>query len=97
MQNKAVQTGESVITAEDLTSDEPSTDYWRKLAETRGDALNRSLQENEKLKDDIEALKEENRICKEMLDESKHLVEILQDMINEQDNDGSEGNIEETQ
>lgn len=81
MQNKSTQTGECVITAEDLTSDEPSIDYWRKLAETRGDVLNRSIQENEKLKEDIEALQEENKICKEMLEESKNLVEVLQVVI----------------
>lgn len=81
MQNKSTQTGECVITAEDLTSDEPSADYWRQLAETRGDALNRSIQENEKLKEDIEVLQEENKICKEMLEESKNLVEVLQVVI----------------
>lgn len=76
--NKSVQTGEGTITADDLTSEEPSADYWKLLAEKRQDALNDSLQENERLKEHVDALQEENRICKEMLEESKHLVEVLQ-------------------
>lgn len=75
--NKAVQTG-ATVTVDDLTGEEPSVDYWRALAEKRGESLNDSLQENERLREHIDALKEENRICKEMLDESKHLVEVLQ-------------------
>lgn len=75
--NKAVQTG-ATVTVEDLTGDEPSVDYWRTLAEKRGESLNESLQENERLKEHIDALKEENKICKEMLEESKHLVVVLQ-------------------
>ncbi|CAH1976761.1 unnamed protein product [Acanthoscelides obtectus] len=78
MQHKCIQVGDSLITAEDLTSDEPSADYWKKLAETTQDALNSSIQENEKLKEDIAILQEENKVCKEMLEESKHLVEVLQ-------------------
>ncbi|CAG9812903.1 unnamed protein product [Phaedon cochleariae] len=78
MQHKCIQVGECTITAEDLTLDEPSADYWKRLAETRGQALDDSINENEKLKEDIAALQEENMICKEMLDESKHLVEVLQ-------------------
>lgn len=75
--NKAVQTG-ATVTVADLTSDEPSADYWKILAEKRAESLNASMEENERLKQHIDALKEENRICKEMLDESKHLVEVLQ-------------------
>ncbi|XP_023015724.2 geminin DNA replication inhibitor [Leptinotarsa decemlineata] len=85
MLHKSVQVGECTITTEDLTSDEPSADYWKRLAETRGNALDESLHENEKLKENLEALQEENRICKEMLDESRHLVEVLKEIINEQD------------
>lgn len=77
MQNKSVQVGECIITAKDLTSDEPSIDYWKKLAETREEALNKSLEENEKLKEDISSLQQENQICKDMLEESRNLVEIL--------------------
>lgn len=85
--HKAVQTEEYKVTEEDLTSDEPSEDYWRRLAEKRGDALNESLQENERLKENVDALKEENRICKEMLEESKHLVEVLKEMLEENEDE----------
>lgn len=80
LQHKAVQTFEDYTVSElDLTSDEPpNEEYWRRLAEKRGEALNDSLHENEKLKENIEALQEENQVCKNMLDESRHLVEILQ-------------------
>ncbi|KAF5277173.1 hypothetical protein FQR65_LT03879 [Abscondita terminalis] len=85
--NKAVQTGDTAVTTDDLTRDEPSVDYWRLLAEQRGNALDDSLQENERLKDQIESLEEENRICKEMLEESKHLVAVLQEMLGPEDED----------
>lgn len=61
-----------------MISDEPSADYWRALADKRAEQLNDSLQENEHLKEKVEALEEENRICKELLEESKALVEVLQ-------------------
>lgn len=78
MISKSTQTGQSYVTADDLISEEPSVDYWKKLAETRGQSLDDSLHEIEKLKDNVHALKEENKICKEMLEESKTLVEVLQ-------------------
>lgn len=77
--HKSVQTGEAVVTAADLTADdEPSADYWKVLAEKRGNDLNDSLQENERLKDQVKALEDENQICKEMIEESKTLIEVLQ-------------------
>ncbi|KAK5641613.1 hypothetical protein RI129_010160 [Pyrocoelia pectoralis] len=87
--HKAIQTGEAVITAEDLTSDnELNVDYWRLLAEKRGESLNESLQENERLKDELECLENENKVCKDLLDESRHLVAVLQEMLeNEEDED----------
>ncbi|XP_057658311.1 uncharacterized protein LOC130895157 [Diorhabda carinulata] len=92
MSDKAVQVGELTITKEDLISDEPSIDYWKQLAETRGQSLNDSLHEIEVLKENISTLKEENRICKEMLEESKQLVEVLQEMLGEQDDTESQEN-----
>lgn len=74
--DKGIQT-DAVITAEDLSSDYPGYNYWKKLAEKREEDLNESYKENEKLKADIEALQEENRVCKEMLNESITLVDIL--------------------
>ncbi|KAL3273409.1 hypothetical protein HHI36_014855 [Cryptolaemus montrouzieri] len=85
---KEVQT-DAVITVEDLTSDNPSVDYWRRLAEKRGEDLDNSLKENEKLKESLVVLQEENKLCKAMLDESKALVEVLQEML-EEPNEGQE-------
>lgn len=65
-----------------MTSDDPGVDYWRRLAEKRAEDLDNSFRENEKLKADIEALQEENKICKAMLEESTTLVEILKVIIN---------------
>lgn len=76
--HKTVQTELPKIEADDLTDDEPSENYWRTLAEKREEALNDSLQENERLRDQIHNLQEETRICKEMLDESRTLISVLQ-------------------
>ncbi|CAH0564910.1 unnamed protein product [Brassicogethes aeneus] len=93
--DKAVQTFEDyTVTEEDLTSeDAPSEGYWRKLAEKRGEALNESLHENEKLKENVEALQEENKVCKEMLDESRNLVEVLQELLNESQADDEDEEV----
>lgn len=48
------------------------------MAERRRVALADTLDENKTLRQRIEKLKEENREYKEMLDETKTLVEILQ-------------------
>lgn len=55
------------------------------MAEKRRKALKDTLDENkrlsqanEELAQRVEQLEEENRICKEMLDETKVLVEVLQ-------------------
>lgn len=76
--HKGTQTEPYFSTVEDLTSEDASVDYWKRLAEKRQESLDVSLHEIEKLKDDIEALQEENKVCKEMLEESRNLVEVLQ-------------------
>ncbi|XP_044730265.1 geminin [Chrysoperla carnea] len=87
--NKAVQTdseNSSKITANDLTSEAgPSEHYWEMIAEKRRQALDETLEENRKLHEKIELLEEENKTCKEMLQESKNLVEILTEMLEEKD------------
>lgn len=89
--NKSVQVEEAVaVTAEDLTSEETNENYWRLLAEKRGEALDDSFKEIESLKDEVETLKDENKTCKEMLNESKILVEVLQEMIEEGENSENE-------
>lgn len=76
--HKSVQTDDIKIESDDLTADEPSENYWRITAEKREEALNNSLQENARLQDKVHNLEEENRICKEMLNESKSLINVLQ-------------------
>ncbi|XP_060523245.1 uncharacterized protein LOC132700132 [Cylas formicarius] len=85
LMHKSTQTEKYVTNAEDLTSENASPEYWRRLAEKRQEALDESFLEIEKLKGDIETLQEENKICKEMLQESRNLVEVLQEMIEEGD------------
>jgi len=50
------------------------------LAERRRIALKHALEENKELVKRLERLEEEKRIYKEMLDETKALVEVLQVM-----------------
>lgn len=56
----------------------PSENYWQVLAERRRVALEDALEENSVLTERISKLEEENRVCKEMLDETRALVEVLQ-------------------
>lgn len=56
----------------------PSENYWEVLAERRRIALEDALEENSVLNERIAKLEEENRVCKEMLDETRALVEVLQ-------------------
>lgn len=56
----------------------PSENYWQILAERRRIALDDALEENKELNERVVKLEEENRICKDMLDETRALVEVLQ-------------------
>ncbi|XP_046735499.1 uncharacterized protein LOC124404971 isoform X2 [Diprion similis] len=87
--HKGIQTTEEKIkvSVEDLTSEAgPSENYWEVLAERRRIALEDALEENSALTERIAKLEEENRVCKEMLDETRALVEVLQEMIGEDGN-----------
>lgn len=75
--NEETQTEKYILNIDDLTGEEPSADYWKTLAETRQQSIDEILQEVEKLKGDIAALQEENKICKEMLEESRTLVQVF--------------------
>lgn len=78
----------SKVTEEDLTTEgEPSEGYWKVLAEKRRVALDISLKENEELHEKIGSLEEELVIARAMLDESKNLVEVLTEMIQDPGND----------
>lgn len=88
--DKAVQTargGKIKIEVEDLTSEAgPSENYWEVLAERRRIALEDALEDNRVLTERVQTLEEEKRIYKEMLDESRALVEVLQEMLGEDGN-----------
>lgn len=75
------------ITEEDLTTEgEPSEGYWKVLAEKRRDALDVTLRENEELCDEVNTLRAQLDVSNQMLDESKNLVEILTEMLQENEN-----------
>lgn len=52
------------LIVEDLTTEgEPSAQYWKAVAEKRREALNRTLEENEKLHEKVDSLEEEVNRC----------------------------------
>ncbi|EZA56945.1 hypothetical protein X777_02796, partial [Ooceraea biroi] len=85
-EDKAVQTAreEKVkIEVNDLIStDNPSENYWQVLAERRRIALENTLTENKRLEQYVESLEEKLHVYKEMLEETKVVVEVLQVMLN---------------
>lgn len=89
--DRGCQTGNGekiTIELEDLTSEAgPSEQYWEVLAERRRIALEDALDENKELTERVARLEEEKRTYKEMLDETRALVEVLQEMIGEDRSD----------
>lgn len=82
------------IVEEDLTSEgEPSEGYWKTLAEKRRVALDVSLKENEELHEKVESLEEELSISRTMLEESRNLVELLTEIIQEQDGEANDSGL----
>lgn len=76
--------GKKSVTVEDLTeSDAPSSTYWELLAEKRRQALEATLEENQHLHERIEGLESELDTSRKMLEETKNLVEVLTEMLNE--------------
>ncbi|XP_037938872.1 geminin isoform X2 [Teleopsis dalmanni] len=76
------------ITVEDLTSDaKPSESYWERLAEKRREALEETLAENQHLHERIAGLEEELNTSRQMLEETRNLVDVLTEMLNENEAD----------
>lgn len=72
------------ITADDLTGDaKPSEHYWERLAEKRLEALEQSLDENQRLYERIDGLEEELNTSRKQLEEAQHLVTVLTEMLQE--------------
>nr|XP_026492359.1 geminin-like [Vanessa tameamea] len=71
---------ENKISADDLTNPKGASErYWQILAEKRQVALQEALDENEKLRQNIEDLKQENMQYKQMLDEANSFVEVIKE------------------
>lgn len=82
------------ITEEDLTTEnEPSDGYWKALAEKRRIALDISLKENEELHEKVNSLEEELTISRNMLEESKNLVELLTEIIQEKEGGANDSGL----
>lgn len=85
---------QSKIIEEDLTTEgEPSEGYWKTLAEKRRIALDISLKENEELHEKVDSLEEELTLSREMLEESKNLVELLTEIIQERDGGANDSGL----
>ncbi|XP_059482882.1 uncharacterized protein LOC132201035 [Neocloeon triangulifer] len=78
-----VERCDNVITADDLTKDAPSESYWKKLAETRGTALNNALELNGLLKEKIKELEEQLKIKEEMLQEARAMADVIRELVGE--------------
>jgi len=82
--DKGVQTDHpdlALITGED---DAP-LEYWKRLAESRREALEETLSENEALHQRIADLEEENRTMDEMVQQAKSMAELISSLAAEDD------------
>lgn len=84
------------ITEEDLTAETVSENYWEILAERRRVALDESLKENQELYERIASLEEELDQSKSMLAETRSLVEVLTEMLEEKENNEADTTMTST-
>lgn len=90
-------TSSKQVTADDLTTDKPSEQFWEKLAEKRREALVETLEENQELYERIAALEDELNQSKAMLEEAQDLVTVLTELLEEKDhntNNEHNGSVE---
>ena len=73
------------VTVEDLTSESVGEHYWEVLAEKRRSALEESLTENQELYERIATLEDELNQSKSLLAETRSLVEVLTEMLEEKE------------
>ncbi|XP_029158209.1 geminin-like [Nylanderia fulva] len=95
---QTIQKEKVQIEVEDLTCTDaagPSENYWQVIAERRRIALKDTLEKNEELVQCVKKLEEENRIYKDMLNETRALVEVLQEMIGD-DRNGINNSLEDS-
>jgi len=74
-----------------ITGDEPPPEYWKQLAETRRQALEDTLSENEKLHKRIEELEEENKAMDEMVQQAKSMAELINSLAEDDSGIAGEG------
>lgn len=83
-----VESEKVVISKEDydmMLRDEASIEYWKQLAEERRTALEKALQENEKLYEDIGILEAENKHLQKMADHCVELANIVKTLSQDED------------
>ncbi|XP_069703720.1 geminin-like [Periplaneta americana] len=85
------------IDIKDLTSEEPSENYWKLLAEKRRIALDKCLEENRALHEEVEELKKEKERLEEMLEEAQNVVEVVKEMLGEKEQNDSDDDLESSE
>ncbi|XP_077509336.1 geminin DNA replication inhibitor [Amblyomma americanum] len=72
---------ETPCDAYDLMVNEPvPAEYWRQLAEQRRIALEKALEENEQLQDQVDLLTAENKHLQTLADQALPLAELLKEL-----------------
>ncbi|XP_065345590.1 uncharacterized protein LOC135943109 isoform X1 [Cloeon dipterum] len=69
------------VTAEDLIEDTPSEHYWERLAKNKAASLEKALEENRLLKEQIKALESDMKIKDEMLEEARAMAEVIKELV----------------
>jgi len=91
---KSVQTdhyGDGDIGVVLVTSDKPTQEYWKLLAEERRVALEEALQENQTLTKKVETLQEENDRLNDLIEDAKTLAEMINNISEEDQNESGIG------
>ncbi|XP_039292260.1 geminin isoform X2 [Nilaparvata lugens] len=94
----STQQKKKVITVEDLTSQAgPSEHYWETLAERRRVALEKALEENQMLHERVALLEEENEQCKVLLEDSKAVIDTLNEILKETNSENLDSSLEDNE
>ncbi|CAG0888140.1 unnamed protein product [Darwinula stevensoni] len=83
IQTEALPQEKQQDSSEFITSEEPSLEYWKKLAEERRKALDEALKENEELWEKVHELEKEKAAMELIVNEAKAMAEMLQEVTNE--------------
>ncbi|XP_037093361.1 uncharacterized protein LOC119113128 [Pollicipes pollicipes] len=69
----------------DICAEVPSEQYWQRLADSRQEALQETLDENQQLHERLAQLEEENRLLREALQQAEEVVACVQEWSQEQE------------